>query len=315
MAPRRHIRHKQNCLPNLHNMNKRKWQPSLGRPTDSCLTLWVNRGLMNESILFCVGKGKAMLRSTMRMIAIACGCAVVLGMPSWSLADCGCNGASPAPYVATYAPAPVYAAPVPQTTYMPSVVYRAMYQPAPVAVYQPVTSYSVTTYRPFFGGWTTQSRTVPYAVYRPVYTAAPVVTYMGYNACSTCNTCTSGCGCGTVTYGAPASGCSSCAATAAPATTSVAPYTNGNGEAATSAPPAPQKTFQEKVEKPATAPDLKPIPQTDVHQNSMPAPALPDPKDRTVARPIYSASRIDLISTSAASTVSEDNDGWQPARD
>jgi len=253
----------------------------------------------------------------MRIVAVLCGCAVVLAAPSWSFADCGCGGASPAPYVATYAPAPVYAAPVPQTTYMPTVVYRALYQPAPVTVYQPATSYSVTTYRPFFGGWTTQSRAVPYAVYSPVYAATPVVTYMGGSSCSACSTCSSGCGCSTVTYGAPTTGCSSCAAAAAPATTSVAPYTNGNGgaETTTAAPPAPQKTFQEKVEKPATTPDLKPIPQTDIHQNSMPAPVLPDPKDRTAARPVYSASRISVIPTAAISTATVDNDGWQPARE
>ena len=263
----------------------------------------------------------------MRVIGIAFVCTVVLGMSSWCLADCGC-GISPAPYVASYAPATYYAAPVPRTTYMPTVVYRALYQPAPVVAYQPVTSYSVTTYRPFFGGWTTQSRAVPYAAYyrpayatyrpvyaayQPVYAAAPAVTYMGYDSYSSCSTCNNGCS--TVTYGAPTSGCSSCAATAAPATTSVAPYTNGNVETPTAAPPAPQKTFQEKVEKPATAPDLKPIPRTDVQQNSMPAPSLPDPKDRSAKRPVYSASRIDLISTAAPSSNVEDNDGWQPARD
>jgi hypothetical protein len=76
---------------------------------------------------------------------------------------------------------------------------------------------------------------------------------------------------------------------------------------------APPTTFQEqKTEKPATDPEIKPIPHPDSRFNSMPAPLLTDPRDRTAARPNYPA--IHLVASPVAATVPQDNDGWAPAR-
>jgi hypothetical protein len=172
-------------------------------------------------------------------------------------------------------------------------------------------------------GWNYQTRLVPYTTYQPIYSPAPVV---AYSPCTSCvnyapvDACSSGCNtCGTVTYGAT-SGCSSCAAPAASATVVAPPPYTGNGQAA---PPAtnnapqgapqsaPPTTFEQKTEKPAT--DVpRPIPQTDTRLNSLPAPVLPDPRDRTTARPVTTASRTVLVA-SPVKPVVRDADGWGPA--
>lgn len=246
--------------------------------------------------------------------------ATVLSMPSLCAADWGCTSCAAPVAMAPIAVAPSYATYMPAN--MPTSAYRAFYRPAVVAAYQPVTayygspytSYAVTTYRPFWGGWSYQARMVPYTTYQPVYTATPVIAYTGCGTCvtsnspyDTCNPCVSG-GCNTMSYAAPASGCASCAT---PATVvSPAPY-NGNSPTAPPTGAAPQKTFEEKVQKPATEPDLKPIPQTDTRLNSMPAPLLPDPGDRTASRSVRISARV----ASPQASLVRYNDGWQPAHD
>jgi hypothetical protein len=288
--------------------------------------------------------GKVMLNRTVRILTITCGVAVaVLSLPALSEAgifDCWHGCAKP-----TYAAAPVVAAPVvaapgcstcaTQTCgYMPTVVYRALYQPAVVTAYQPVyqpvyqtayqpvyqpaapcntcTSYAVTTYRPPFA-WAYQGSLVPYTTYRPVYAAMPVVAYSGCNSCASytpapaCSSCASG-GCGTVTYQAPAAtGCSSCAAGATILTPSPAAETPPAVNA------APPQTFKNEAEKPAIGPEATPTPIPDAHFNSMPSPLLPDPKDRTASRSNYSTVR--LVASPVQAEPARDNDGWQPARD
>jgi hypothetical protein len=76
---------------------------------------------------------------------------------------------------------------------------------------------------------------------------------------------------------------------------------------------APQKTFQEKAEKPAGEPELGPTPRPDARLNSMPAPLLSDPRERTTARPNYALPAIHLVASPVAPPV-QDNDGWAPAR-
>ena len=265
----------------------------------------------------------------MRVLTIACGFAVaMLLMPALSNAGILSCLFGPAPCAApAYAPvvmaAPACGSCAPQTCgYMPTSVYRAYYQPAVVTAYQPVyqpvapcntcsTGYAVTTYRPAFP-WTYRAQLVPYTAYRPVYMAPPAVMYSGCSPCASYSACDSGAcgGCGTVTYGAPTSSCASCAAAATVVTS--APYA-GSSEAAPATNSAPQKTFQEKVEKPATDTDLKPIPRPETQLNSMPAPLLPDPKDRTAARSNYSSARVELTASPIQSSVVQDNDGWQPA--
>jgi hypothetical protein len=276
-----------------------------------------------------------MLKPRIRVLTIVCGFAVaVLLMPVSSDAGIFSCLFGPAPCAApVYAPvvtAPACGTCVPQTCQympaMPTVVYRALYQPAVVTAYQPVyqpaapcntcTSYAVTAYRPAFP-WAYQGRLVPYTTYRPVYAATPVVAYMGCNSCASYSPCDSGSscsngGCGTVTYGAPTSGCASCAASATILTP--APST-GVSEAAPAMGATPQKTFQDQVEKPATNTNLKPIPQPDTRLNSMPAPQLPDPKDRTATRSGYSSARVALVASPIQASPAQDNDGWQPARD
>jgi len=96
-----------------------------------------------------------------------------------------------------------------------------------------------------------------------------------------------------------------------------APNTDSNVAPATPTPApqnaSPPKTFQDEVKKPATDTELKPIPRTDQLQ-SMPAPALPDPRDRTAARSSYTAPRVYLISAPVVASPAQDNDGWGPAR-
>ena len=133
---------------------------------------------------------------TVRVATVACSIVVaVLVMPSGSAA--GCCGwfhheAAPVAVAAPIAVAPPCAScPTPCATqtcgYMPTVVYRALYQPAVVTAYPPVyqpvyqaayapASYAVTAYRPPFA-WAYQGSLVPYTTYRPLYTAMPVVAY------------------------------------------------------------------------------------------------------------------------------------------
>jgi hypothetical protein len=224
---------------------------------------------------------------------------------------------------------------------MPTVVYRALYQPAAgcstcaggyaapyAASYAaPYTaSYAVTTYRPFLG--TYQTRLVPYTTYRPLYTPAVSYGYVGYSPCTSCapyagcSSCSGGCGtvmygapvsgcsscssggCGAVMYGAPASGCSSCGV---PAASAAAPE---------AAPQATPPTFQKEVGKPANGSDLKPIPQQgEVQPNSLPAPAapaLPDPNNRRVAS--AASGQVRPAAWNAPAAAADDDDGWRPAR-
>jgi len=279
--------------------------------------------------------------------------ASMLSMPAESRAgriwDC-LFGSTP-PSQTTYAPAyvPAYAAPTcPPVVSMPcqpcaqscqpvsscqscqyasQVSYSAYYAPAPVAVYQPMTvGYApyvgYTTYRPLFG-WN-YPRLVPYTTYHSVY--APVVSYMSYSpcvSCSPCNSCSSCGGCGPAYYGAPSSGCSSCGETAANNST---PYYGSGSDVSvtgsTSSTESAPKTFkdtQENVEKPATDPNLKPIPQPDTQLNSMPAPSLPDPNNRRTASlpTVRQAARVQTTSYSAPSDPprARTNDDWQPSKD
>ena len=245
---------------------------------------------------------------------VCCFAAAVLAMPAMSAANVfGCQSCA-----APVAVAPSYTGCATQTCgTMPTVVYRALYQPAVVTAYRPVyqpavaysaySSYAYTTYRPWFGGSTYRTRLVPYTTYQPVYTRAPVVAYAGCNSCvnyspyNSCSPCGGG-AYGTVTYGATTSGCSSCAA---PATT-VAP---------TPQQATPPKTFQENVQKPSTETELQPIPQTETQLNSTPAPLLPDPRDRTASRPVYSSSNVTLVGHSSQSPTVLSDDGWRPAKD
>ena len=214
--------------------------------------------------------------------------------------DCLFGNAPPSQ--TTYAPsfAPAYVAPcytpcapscsscVPQTCqYMPTVVYRALYRPAAC---NPWTGCSVTTYRPFLGAY--QTRLVPYATYRPIY--VPAISYQSY-----CSPCVS---CGPVGCGVPTSDCSSCAAVpqAVPQTV----------------PQSAPKTFQQEVKKPATDPGLQPIPQSDAQLNSMPAPMLPDPNDRTAVRPaIRRATRVQAAAYTVPSPSERNDGGWHAVED
>ncbi len=276
-----------------------------------------------------------MFRRPIHSLTVVCGVVTaMLAMPASSRAgrilDC-LFGTAP-PSQTTYAPpfapadvAPAYApvaapacgscAPcisyVPQTCqYMPTVVYRALYQPA---------SYAVTTYRPFLG--TYQTRLVPYTTYRPVYTPVVSYGYVGYSPYAGCSPyvgCSSGGGCsscgsggsGAVMYGAPASGCASCGVPAAspPVSSSPAPEAT---------PPTTPKTFQNEAEKPPAGPELKPVPQGDVQPNSLPAPALPDPNNRRVASaaPVRPAARVQPAAWNGPAGSADDDDGWRPARE
>lgn len=208
-------------------------------------------------------------------------------------------GCAPAPQT-TYAPAFVPTCVAPAYTpcvsscspcvtqscqYMPTTVYSPVYQAA-----------TVTTYRPFLG--TYQTRLVPYTTYRPVY--VPTVTYQScYPSCvsacpSPCATCPSYSSCGV-----SASGCSSCAA---PAQVTLP-----------TAPQAAPRTYRES-EKPAVNGNLKPIPQTDAQLNSTPAPSLPDPNNRTAARPVIrQAYHVQAVSRSTSTASGRNDSGWYGA--
>lgn len=261
-----------------------------------------------------------MFNSKMRVLTMACGFAAAILLSAQSshggVFDC-LFGTTPSCVVPTCAVptcvAPAVTMPTCNTCAPTQVAYRAFYQP--VAPCNTCSGYSaVTTYRPWFGGWTT-TRLVPYTTYyRPFYT--PTVVYSAYSPCTTCSPCaaSSSCGgCGVATYGAPASGCTSCAA---PAAGAPATSINGGAMETPAAGAAPPKTFQENVERPATGPDLKPIPQTEGRMNSMPAPQLNDSKDRITARPTYSSSPVELTALRVQQTsLVLDNDGWQPSKD
>lgn len=317
---------------------------------DRCLTLPLQFSLMNRAKLFHeLGATTMFRRIQNRLIVLCLATLLVAAVPAETQAGqiwnslFGCGPCTQTTYMPVYRPTtyymPAVAAPscapcasscapcAPQTCqYMPSVVQSALYPPcAPTAMTtcrpacQTWTGYAaVTSYRPLFG--TYQTRLVPYATYRPVYT--PVVSY-GYAApCATCPTysscapCASG-GCGVPTYSspAPASGCASCAAS------QVAPTSTYQSAPATNyAPqnPAPQRTFEEKVNKPAVEQDLKPIPQPETTKpSSLPTPSLPDPNNRTAVRkPIYSSVRIIPAASASAEQPPLQDDGlWRAVKE
>lgn len=169
---------------------------------------------------------------------------------------------------------------------MPTTAYSPVYQAA-----------TVTTYRPFLG--TYQTRLVPYTTYKPLY--VPTVTYQScypscYSACpSPCASCPSYSSCGV-----SGSGCSSCAAPAQ-AIQQVAPQQI-----------AP-RTYRES-QKPAVNEDIKPIPSTDARLNSTPAPTLPDPNNRTAARPvILQASHVSAVKQPSRPVSGPNFGGWYGA--
>ena len=219
---------------------------------------------------------------------------------------------------------------VPYTTALPIYsAYRPVYAAMPVVAYpgcSSCASCSPCSSCSACAGYT------PYVSYSPCSSCSSCASCSPYQGFSACNSGS----CGTVTYAAPAPACSSCTApatvvapapatvltpvplTAAPAIAMPAPNT-GSDVAPTTPTPAPQnasppKTFQDEVKKPSTDTELKPIPRTDTQLNSMPAPALPDPRDRTAARSSYTAPRVYLISAPVVASPAQDNDGWGPAR-
>ena len=137
-----------------------------------------------------------MLRLAVRSLTMAGAMAAVVFMaPAWSAAglfDCFGHCGTPAPVA--MAPA-CGACAAPTVAYMPTSVYRTLYAPAcancPAAApcgacgtcgtCNTCNSYAVTTYRPWYGGWTTYSaRLMPYTTYQPVTYAPP---------CGVCGSC------------------------------------------------------------------------------------------------------------------------------
>lgn len=189
--------------------------------------------------------------------------------------------------------------PVSATVYSP--VIRTAYSPVYRAAFNPVyPAVAVTTYRPFLG--TYQTRLVPYTNYRPIY--VPAVSYQsGYLPA-----CPSPCGVSRPSYssyGVVESGCSSCAP--APA------MQQAPAAAQPSAPQTEPKTFRES-ERPASNDDLRPIP-VETQFNSTPAPPLlPDPNNRTAARPvILPASHTRPIARPAPTAPERNDGGWYGA--
>jgi len=261
------------------------------------------------------------------VFAAACGIAAVLWSLSAGAGFAQCVSCGPS-YMAPVAAAPVYSAYYPAPYYpVPAVTYRAYYQPTVVAAYrpvvttayQPVVPYSVgvgysavTTYRPFFRTWTT--RLVPYTTYSPIYSSAVAYSPCAggcmtlCNPCAGCNPCGGDCG-SAISYGAPVSSPSSCSSCVQPTLDSSVP----NGVQSAAPTPAQRKTFGNEVQKPAEQP-IDPIPTDDTRIKSMntsPAPLLHDPRDRTTARPIYSASRIALTSLPVPTAPVQDDGGWR----
>jgi hypothetical protein len=261
-----------------------------------------------------------MLSPRSRVLTMACGLAVAALLLCAATSSAQCTSCA----------APVYAAysPVAVTAYQPVATcnscagYGAGY-----GVGYGVGYGTVTTYRPLLGGWTT--RMVPYTAYRPVYASpvayasyyapayasyyapcascastvaySPVVSYSPCNSCSTCSSCSpcnscSPCvgSCGTT------SSCSSCSA----------PTSYSNPTPA-SAPAATQRTFQS--EKPATDESL--TPKADTQLNSMPAPALQDPRDRVTSRPASVSPRVVLTAQRIQTSPVANDSGWQASKD
>ncbi len=192
-----------------------------------------------------------MSNSKKRVLAIACGVMIAtLALPAASSASLcgwlfgGCSACKAPTCAAPVAVAPACATCAPRACgYMPTVVYRALYQPAApcaacaapcstCAAYQPAGCstcapvYATTTYRPAFG-WISEPRVVAYTTYRPV---VPAVACGSCNACSSCNTCAGyspctscGGGCAAASYGEPVSSCPTCQSAAPAAPVVVAP--------------------------------------------------------------------------------------------
>jgi len=253
--------------------------------------------------------------------------------------DCmfGAAPSSQTTYAPPYTPAPVYSAPAcqptcvpvaapscsPCETYVPCATpcmpqaceyrtYRPYYSPAVVTAYQPVVgAYPLTTYRPFLG--TYETRLVPYTTYRPYY--APAITY-GYSPCPSCAPC-GGCnscapcgsgGCGSVTYGAPASGCSSCNASSTVTSTPVV-------ESSASSPSTFRQTNKPATkDEPTRNDDIQPTPDPEARPSST-SPALPDPNDRTASRATTPSARVQLIARPVLAAPVEEDSRWHPAKD
>ena len=187
---------------------------------------------------------------------------------------------------------------------MPSVIYRALYARPACNTCNTSTAYaSVTTYRPFLG--TYQTRLVPYTTYRPIYVPA-----ISYQSCYLPSPCAS---CGPVSCG---SSCSSCVS---PSCSSCGVSSSGCSSCSAGVQAAPQssppQTFQQKTEKPAAKDNLQPIPQTDTQLNSMPAPKLPDPNDRTASRPATrQAARVIPVAYSVPAPADRNDGGWHEVR-
>lgn len=201
---------------------------------------------------------------------------------------------------------------VPQTSYMPTVVYRALYPTAEITAYRPwrawcaVPGYPITSYRPSQG--TYETRLVLYSTYRAV--SIPQAAY--YLSPAPCVSCFPSAG--EVIYSAPTSGCAPCETTAPAATNTPALPS----EPSPSAPQTTPKTFQESNKPQATEQDLKPIPETKSQINSLPAPVLPDPNNRTAALPLRKiegrvSERTTVVQPASYSSMPED-ESWRPAR-
>jgi len=242
----------------------------------------------------------------------SCGPSVSACVPSCSPCVPSCSPCAP-----SYSPcAPSYSPCAPSCSscnYYPTTAYYPAI-PQQATVYQSVTAgYPVTTYRPMLG--TYQTRLVPYTTYRPVYVPA-----ISYQPCTSyvSNPCGSPCGssspcaggaCGATIYGPPAGGCASCGVPAASA-----PSYNAAPSPSTSAPT--RKTFEEKVQKPATGDDMKPIPAApDAKLNSSPAPALVDPNNRTASLTSRQAVRVEPAGFRLQELPPLGNEVWRPARD
>jgi len=212
--------------------------------------------------------------------------AMLLAMPAETEA-CGwldrlfggcCGGTSCAAPCA----APAYTPPT--VTYMPQTCYRTVYRAVPVTTCQPVTTCDpctgcpMTCFRPV-RSWTCQAQLVPYTTYRLVYS----------NPCSPCGTSV---GVSAASY-TSVPGCPSCTVGGS----SVVPYSSRPSLPETSplkSEPLP-KTFKEEPK--SSTETLKPIPDVDTKLNSMPAPKLIDPDNRTTLRPVRQAAHYRLISS------------------
>ncbi len=188
---------------------------------------------------------------------------------------------------------PVYASPVTYAGYTP---YYAGYTPyyagyatyyagyAPCSSCGSYVSYSpVVAYSPCCGCSTC-------AACSPCTTCDTCNACATYSPCSACITCSADTSCSACSTGSSCSGCS--AQPAYPSPTPTAPPANA----------APQRTFSEKPTTDSSS--LKPIPEAGTQMNSMPGPVLNDQRDRTTARPVYTAAKVVMTAqTEAASPV------------